>query len=385
MTLAAIVFGVSGLVLSGGFVQDIFIQLGEAIIHSQTGHVQVFKKDFLEKGTRQPDKFLIRDPGTLAAEIAALPAVKAVSSRLSFSGMLNNGRRDLGIVGEGIEPAKEAELGTFVTITAGRQLADSDTFGMVIGQGVAHSLNLKPGDQVTLVMNTSEGALNTLDFEIVGVFQSFSKDFDARAVRISLPSAQELLLNDGANLLVVNLHRTEDTDSVQNAVHAMLGDDLDARNWRQLSDFYDKTLQLYDRQFAVLQLIILLMVLLSVANAVNMTAFERLGEFGTLQALGNRRTQVFGLILLENACLGLIGASAGVVLGVALALLVSAIGIPMPPPPNANVGYTAFIRIDSATLVSAFLIGLGATVIAAIFPAHRVSRTPVVDALRQGS
>lgn len=54
MTLAAIVFGVAGLIVSGGFIQDIFVQLGEAIIHSQTGHVQVFRKDFVELGTRHP-------------------------------------------------------------------------------------------------------------------------------------------------------------------------------------------------------------------------------------------------------------------------------------------------------------------------------------------
>ncbi|PKO56496.1 MAG: ABC transporter permease, partial [Betaproteobacteria bacterium HGW-Betaproteobacteria-21] len=353
MTLAAIIFGVCGLILSGGFVQDIFVQLGEAIIHSQTGHVQVFRKDFLEKGTRQPDKFLIENPIPLAERISAIDGVKDVSARLSFSGMLNNGRRDLGIVGEGIEPEKEAELGTFVSITAGRQLTNGDTFGMVVGQGVAHSLNLKPGDQVTLVMNTSEGALNTLDFEIIGIFQSFSKDFDARAVRIPLPAAQELLLNNGANLLVVSLHHTQDTDRVLTQVQTLLDGTLDARNWRQLSDFYDKPLQLYDRQFGVLQLIILLMVLLSVANAVNMSAFERLGEFGTLQALGNTRSQIARLILLENTYLGLIGACAGVLIGVALALIISAIGIPMPPPPNANVGYTAFIRIDTGTVSSA--------------------------------
>lgn len=62
MTLAAIIFGVSGLIVSGGFVQDIFVQLGESIIHSQTGHVQVFRKDFREKGTRQPENYLIPDP-----------------------------------------------------------------------------------------------------------------------------------------------------------------------------------------------------------------------------------------------------------------------------------------------------------------------------------
>lgn len=304
---------------------------------------------------------------------------------MNFAGLLNNGKRDLAIIGEGVEPDKEARLGTYLNITEGRQITDSDTFGMTVGQGVAHSLGLKPGDSVILVMNTADGALNTLDFEIVGVFQSFSKDFDARAVRIPLGAARELMLTPGANLLVVTLKRTEDTETAQAAISGILPTGLDSRNWRQLSDFYDKTLQLYDRQFGVLQLIILFMVLLSVANTVNMSAFERLGEFGTLQALGNTRRQVFGLVLIENASLGLIGASAGVLIGVALALAISAVGIPMPPPPNANVGYTAFIRIDGPTIVFAFLIGQAATALAAIFPASRVSSTPVVDALRQNN
>ncbi|MBR0568467.1 ABC transporter permease [Azoarcus sp. L1K30] len=385
MTLAAIIFGVSGLILSGGFVQDIFVQLGEAIIHSQTGHIQVFRKDFLEKGTRQPDRYLIDNPESVAQRIAQQPGVAEVASRLNFAGLLNNGKRDLAIIGEGVEPDKEARLGTYLNITEGRQITDSDTFGMTVGQGVAHSLGLKPGDSVILVMNTADGALNTLDFEIVGVFQSFSKDFDARAVRIPLGAARELMSTPGANLLVVTLKRTEDTETAQAAISGILPTGLDSRNWRQLSDFYDKTLQLYDRQFGVLQLIILFMVLLSVANTVNMSAFERLGEFGTLQALGNTRRQVFGLVLIENASLGLIGASAGVLIGVALALAISAVGIPMPPPPNANVGYTAFIRIDGPTIVFAFLIGQAATALAAIFPASRVSSTPVVDALRQNN
>lgn len=385
MTLAAIMFGVVGLILAGGFIQDVFIQLGEAIIHSQTGHAQVFRKDYLERGTRQPDRFLIDKPDALAERLVAIPQVKDVSARLNFAGLLNNGRRDLAVVGEGIEPDKEARLGTYLQLTAGRQLRDADTFGMLIGQGVAQSLNLKPGDAVTLVMNTSDGALNTLDFEIVGVFQSFSKDFDARAVRIPLAAAQELLATQGSNLLVVTLHRTDETDAAMAAIHATLKpNEMEARSWRQLSDFYDKTLQLYDRQFGVLQLIILFMVLLSVANSVNMSTFERMSEFGTLQALGNRKRHVFRLIVVENVVLGLIGAALGVAVGVVLALVISAIGIPMPPPPNANIGYTAFIRIVPATLATAFVIGFLATALAALIPARRVSNMPVVDALRQG-
>ena len=104
-------------------------------------------------------------------------------------------------------------------------------------------------------------------------------------------------------------------------------------SWRELSDFYDKTLQLYDRQFDVLRLIILLMVLLSVANSINMTLFERIREFGTLLALGDRPATVFRLIMTESALLGLIGAGLGLTLECVGAWTISAIGIPMPHRP----------------------------------------------------
>jgi putative ABC transport system permease protein len=383
MTLAAIMFGVVSLVLAGGFVADIFIQLGETIIHSQTGHLQLFKQDFLEKGSR-PERFLIDKPEEIASKIAAHPEVDAVMGRMYFAGLLNNGRRDLPIIGEGVEPDKEARLGSLLKIVEGQQLRDQDTDGVLVGQGVAHSLGLKPGDSVTLVMNAAEGAMNTLDFRVVGIFQSFSKEFDARAVRIPLAATQELMQTKGANQLVVALHRTEDTDKMLARLGAEFsGTSFDLRSWRTLSDFYDKSVQLYDAQFGVLRLIILVMVLLSVTNSVNMSVFERQGEFGTMQALGNRHRDIVRLIIVECTILGLVGALLGALLGMLLALVISTIGISMPPPPNANIGYTAFIRIVPATVIGAFFVGFIATVLASVYPAFKVSRIPVVDALRQ--
>jgi putative ABC transport system permease protein len=130
-------------------------------------------------------------------------------------------------------------------------------------------------------------------------------------------------------------------------------------------------------------LIILAMVLLSVTNTVNMTVFERTGEFGTMQALGNRRSQVYALIVTENVLLGIVGGIVGVFLGVLLAKIISAIGIPMPPPPNSDVGYVAQIQVVPSELAAALGIGLVATVAASILPALRVARRNVVDALRE--
>ncbi|MDY0014533.1 MAG: ABC transporter permease [Rhodocyclaceae bacterium] len=383
MTLGAVVFGVAVLILAGGFIQDIFVQLGEAIIHSQTGHIQVFKRDFLEKGTRAPERYLIDEPEALMSALEHQPGVEAVMGRLFFAGVMNNGRRDLPIIGEGVEPDKEARLGSFIQITAGRQLAKDDQDGILLGQGVAHNLGLAPGDRATLLVNTGDGAMNSLDFQVIGVFQSFSKDFDARAVRIPLGAAQELLATPGINQIVMALHKTEDTDAAYQATTAQVGAALEVRHWRNLSDFYDKAVQLYDRQFGFLRLIVLMMVLLSVTNSVNMSVFERQGEFGTMQAMGNPRRQVARLILAESLIIGAAGAILGMALGLLGAALLSAIGIPMPPPPNANVGYIATIRPNVWIVVSSGMVGLASTLGAAVIPASRISRIPVVDALRQ--
>jgi len=384
MTLAAIAFGVIALVLSGGFIQDIYVQLGEAIIHSQSGHVQVAKSGYFSFGSRSPEKYLLTDPEAEKARVAALPEVADAMARLSFAGLINNGRTDLPIIGEGVEPAAETRLGTYLHIRAGRALEASDQYGILVGDGLAKSLQLRPGERVNIVLSTPDGAMNALDFEVVGVFQSFSKEYDARAVRIPLAAAQELLNTKGANVVVVSLHRTRDTAAVTaNLAAAGKPAGLEVRAWTVLNDFYENTVALYERQFGALQLIILAMVLLSVINSVNMSVTERTGEFGTLRALGNRGRQVIGIVVLENLLLGVIGALAGAFAGVMLAAAISAIGIPMPPPPNSNLGYVARIRVVPSIVGASIVVGVVATVLAALLPAWRASRIPVVDALRQ--
>jgi putative ABC transport system permease protein len=385
-TLAAIAIGVAGLILAGGFVQDIYIQLGEAIIHSQSGHIQVTRQGYNEGKNRAPEKFLIENTDQTKFEIQkASPSIQLTMSRLAFSGMLNNGKRDLGIIGEGIEPDAEAGIGTYMQFIEGHALKDTDKDGIVIGVGVAKSLGLKVGDRVNLIISLSEGAVNTLDFELVGIFQSFSKEFDARAVRISLDAAKSLMDMPATHLIVVMLRQTEETRAtVKTLKNELSGKGLDITAWNELSDFYEKTVDLYERQFGVLRLIILVMVLLSVVNSVNMTLFERTREFGTMLALGNRSDTVFKLIMVESLCLGTFGALIGMALGCIAALGISAIGIPMPPPPNANLGYTAIIRLDLASILTAGAIGFSAAVLATLLPARKAASLDIVDALRHG-
>jgi len=384
LSLAAVGFGVVSVVLSGGFIEDVFFQLKENTIHSRLGHMQVYGAGHYEFGRREPFEHMVRQPAELRARIAALPHVSEVMQRLQFSGLLNNGRRgEAPVMAEGVEPDKEARLGSAVTLIAGRALTPNDDVGVVIGEGVARALQLKVGDSVTLLVTMPEGAFNTLDFDVVGVFRTMSREYDARAVRVSLRAAQDLLGIDAVHSLVVLLDETRYTDAVLATLKSQLSSGFEVKPWYELAEFYQNAVALYRRQFTVLEIIVVVLVLLSVSSSINMVVHERTGEYGTLRALGDRRGDVFRLILAENALLGLFGAVLGVVIGVALALAISAVGIPMPPPPNMNGEYVAAVRVVPSVVGAAFVLGWAATVLAALRPAWRATRTPISEALQQ--
>lgn len=383
LTLGAVATGVAALILAAGFVQDILIQLRESVIHSQLGHLQVFKAGYSASGGSDPTAYLIDDADRTVESVRQAPHVADAMRRLSFSALISNGRADMPVLGNGVEPAREAQLGSAITIIAGRQLTDDDADAIVLGEGLAEALRVGPGDRVTLLARAVAGALNTADLEVVGVFRSVSREFDAAAVRVPLGAAQDLLASRSVSSIVVKLEATERTEATRSFLEPRLsGQGLEVRSWVELADFYRATAALYERQFGVLQVIILFLVVFGVANSVNMNAFERTGEFGTLLATGTRRGRVIRLLLIENLMLGLVGGAVGVAIALGIAVAVSVVGIQMPPPPNAAVGYTAYIRIVPSAMVSAFLIGAVAVVAAAMWPAFKVTRLPIVEALR---
>lgn len=384
ITLASIVFGVAALVIAGGFVEDVFIQLRDATIKSRLGYLQVSKTGYFEFGRRDPYAYLIDEPDKLTERFRKVPGVEDVLQRVNITGLINNGKTDRAIAIEGIEAEKESELSSFMSVVQGRDLTSEDATGIMLGEGVAAALALAPGDYVSLLGSTTSGAMNSLELEVVGVFRSFSKEFDARTVRIPLTTAQELIDSSAVHTFVFSLIDAEAVPAVERFIEQRLtSGKLELKTWLELDDFYPKTVDLYKSQFGVLQLIILMIVLLSVANSVSMTANERVGEFGTLRALGHTSRYVYSLILLENGMLGLVGATLGTLIGIALAVGISQVGIPMPPPPNANAGYTAYIRVVPLVCVAAFSIGFAATVVSALLTCLAPTRRPITDALRQ--
>jgi putative ABC transport system permease protein len=384
MAISAVALGITALVLASGFI-DWNLGFGrESTIHSQLGHIRVHRPGYLDAGPGDPFAFLVADDPHRLAILQSESRVQAVAPRLAFNGLISHGEATMSFVGEGVDPMPEALLSRSVTIVRGKALSPQHPKGIILGQGLAANLGVKPGDTVVLMANTLSGAINAVEAQVAGLFATITKAYDDAALRVPIPMARELLRVSGSHSYALVLDRTESTDAVVRALRERLpGEALEFVPWYQLADFYNKTAELFSRQVAVLRLIIAVIIVLSISNTMMMGVLERTSEIGTAMALGMRRSGILRQFLTEGALVGLFGGVAGLALGYAAAKLISAIGIPMPAPPGMAFGYTAGIMTSWPMAFEALALAVTTTLIASLYPAWRASRLNIVDALRR--
>ncbi len=383
--LLIVAVGVISMVLAEGFIQWIFWAMREGTIQFQSGHIQVVRPDYFSKGVANPLAYLLPKDSAVLNTLESTPGVKLVAPRLKVTGLISHGETTVAFLAEGVAPSKEEELSKGLSVVMGRNLSGPTAHEVILGRGLARNLGVKPGDTVALLATASGGGINGIEAKVVGIFTSTNQAYDNSALRLPIAQAQSLLRVEGAHAWLVLLEETERTDQFLDQFRARFPQStsrLEFVPWYAHADFYNKTVALFSQQINVLRLIIGLIIVLSISNMLIMNVMERTGEVGTLLAIGLKRKKILHMFATEGILLGLVGGVAGIVTGYALAELISSIGIPMPPPPGMEEGYTGEIRVTPGLLIGAFLIASITTLLAGLYPAWKASRQQIVNALR---
>lgn len=382
IAIGAVAFGVIALLLVSGFIEWIFWAMRESVIEAQLGHIQISRPGYQESGKADPYAFLLPDTVPELETAVASKNIKAVAPRLSFGGLISHGEATVSFIGDGVAPREQAAFGSSVQILAGRNLSVDDPKGIILGIGLARNLGADVGDQVVLLANTASRGVNAVEVTIRGVFTSVNKSYDDSALRVPIKTARQLLRTEGSHLWVVLLNDTAKTDGMVAKLREKLGKStFEIVPWYVLADFYNQTVTLFTKQIQGIRLIIAVIILLSISNTMTMNVMERTGEIGTDMTLGARRSDVVRRFLNEGLLLGCLGGLLGVATGLLLALTISSIGIPMPPPPGMEHGYTGEILVTWEIAVESLLLAMTTTLVASIYPAWKASRMRIVDAL----
>ncbi len=375
--------GVVAFLLAGGFINWIFHDMREATIHSQLGHIQIVRPGYFEKGIADPYSFLLPATSPALTHLEALPEVASVTPRLAFSGLASRNDVTIPFIGEGIDPIREIPISTRITIVDGQNLSGIDAQEAILGEGLARSLDAKPGDTIVLLATASSGSASAIELKVVGTFATIFKDYDDTALRIPITFARKLMRVQGATSWVTLLNDTASTSKIVEEIsHGMSASDFQIIPWIKLADFYNKTVTLFSKQVDVMKFIIGIIIILTISNTQTMSVMERTTEIGTSLAIGLRNSEVMRLFLMEGVLIGITGGIVGIAFGFGIAEVISAIGIPMPPPPGMTRGFTGQILVNTSLAVDAFLLALVTTLVASVMPAWKASRMNIVDALR---
>ena len=379
-----VAFGIVAFLLAGGFIAWIFEQMRESAIHSQFGHVQIVRPDFFEKGIADPYAFLLPEKSEEQSLVERMPGFRSLAPRLAFSGLISHGDTTIAFIGDGVDPVNEKPVSSQVNIMSGRDLETADEAAVILGEGLARSMGVAPGDSVVLLVTAANGGPSAVEVKVAGTFATTTKEYDDSALRLPIQVARKLMKVKGATSWVVLLDETERTTEASRYLSEKLPKDkFEVVSWTALADFYNKTVVLFSRQVSVVKFIIGIIIVLTISNTQMMSVLERTTEIGTSLAIGLRRTTLMRMFVAEGALIGAVGGVLGVLLGFVLAHAISAIGIPMPPPPGMARGFLGEIRIVPQLAVDALVLAVFTTFAASLLPAWKASRMIIVDALRQ--
>jgi putative ABC transport system permease protein len=242
---------------------------------------------------------------------------------------------------------------------------------------------------IDLLAATAGGAPNVVSLRITRVESQPLKELDDNYVGMNIGLAQNLIYGRGEHKvsgIVVQLNRTEDLKIARARLLGLFkerGLNLELRDFTDLNPQYNQIIGLFRSIFLFITVIIAIVVLFTVSNAMGMSVIERTGEIGTTRAMGVRRQGIRKQFLLEGGLLGVIGATIGVVLAYIAAYSVNHAGLTWTPPgAPAPVALKLYMGGAYFLVVLTWTGLLVVSALAALVPANRAARMPVVDALR---
>ena len=310
-----------------------------------------------------------------AKELAAIDGVKETSSYTLYVNAVTkpDGSQNPAATSLVIDPATYSSAYD-IRVTSG-SLSDLDATHVAVNKNE----NLKMGDKVTLTgpngsVEATVGAIvdpkgigGTYFYSpkvaaAVGSWTSPGTSTDPDHV-LDAPLGMLLTLEDGANLDTVR-HKAEDivADTYQYSVN-------------DASQLSDKVGQRINQMLAVLYGLLGLSIVIAILGIVNtlvLSVSERTREIGLMRAVGLGKTQLAGEIITESVLTALYGTVLGGATGVVLAAALKKI--------LEDQGLTS-LSIPWGQMVGMLVLSVVVGVIAALWPALRASRLPVLDAI----
>ncbi len=370
-TIVGIMLAVVGEGLNGGLEK----QVSDLSIKSETAYGRIFGKGYYEE---KEDNDILEFPID-EDEMLALEGI-SITKRISFTGTITDSDLEFAAYYMGVDEQEENQVFQREKyIIAGNFIKNRND--VVIGSELAKLLNVKVGDQLTLMARNINKNQNAYDILITGIIKTGNVIFDGKAVFLSQDFAREFTGADFYNEI-----------AIANILEPNLISQLKTKNF----DFVDYKEELKDilaiskmrrKIFGMISGGILIMASLTIANTMLMAMLERKKEIGVLMANGMNSRKILQLFFLEGIYNGIIGCTLGFLIGSLITINLEKVGIPFNMSfqdmglalPFSDRIYLYYNLGKSLTFP---LIGLMFVALASFYPAYKATKLNPIEAIR---
>lgn len=380
------------------------IALGVAVLIVVLSAMNGFEKELEQRllgvvshgeliGVNEP----IRQWQSIVDDANKVPGILAAAPFVRMQGLVQKVGGFQGITVLGVDVGSEEKVSNikqFMSADSWHSLAQQDSNNIVLGKGLAKSLDLKVGQSLSLYMpNISQsqskiGAAKSYRFVVSGIFE-LGGELDMSTAYIPMQyAAKALKLGDSVSGVRIKV------DDVFAAPRLIRDLGYSQQQYVYISDWTRTQGHLYqDIQLVrmVMYLVLALVIAVACFNIVStlvMAVRDKQSEIAILLTMGMKKASVMLIFIVQGAFNGVLGCAIGGVLGTITALNLSAIargieslfGIQLL---SADVYFIDFLpsQLKGGDVMTVILLAFVMSVIATLYPAWKASQTPPARAL----
>ena len=268
----------------------------------------------------------------LAAKLKQNPQIIGVSPFVSFTALVENGAKLKVVQIKGVETALQdqvSSLGRFVLNQGWQNFAQNG--GLVLGSGIARELDVQEGDWVSLLISQQKSTENLTQplrerVQVTGILR-LDGQLDHSYALMPLTQAQQLMDYQAEQVSGVEL-KTADPFNIQTLDYSMLQDYpqmLYLQNWISKFGYMYRDIQLIRTVMYIAMVLVIGVACFNIVSTLIMAVKDKAGDIAIMRTLGANNGFIKRIFIWYGLQAGMKGCLIGIVLGVILALNLTAL------------------------------------------------------------
>ena len=386
VTVAAMAFACAMMIVFSSLMEGVIAGSERNVVAMNTGDIQIHQQMYRD----DPDIYKMIETSTQLSENIRQAGFFAAERLFTF-GLMASDDSSSGVQLRGVDLSYESTVTEiYQHILQGNWLENGDTHGVVIGKKLARLLDVSLGDELIFVGQTADGYMANDSFRVRGILKSIASDIDSASVFMSNGMLRELisLPEQGAHQIVImRSDRKQDLAEATKKIKMLVKQDLEVMSWRQLMPVISRFLETAQVQTLIMLLFTYIAVASVVLNAMLMSVFERIHEFGIMKAIGVSPWQIIRLVYAETLIQTVVASILGLILGISLSWYLQQYGLDMTSLADgmtfAGIAldpvWYAELSVNSSLVPIGFLFVMAA--IAVLYPAVKVALMRPLEAI----